>query len=68
MPEESGNGFIEYKQLILTQLNDLKEICKETDKKLDKLREEVTVLKVKTSIYSAAIAFVVTTAITFLVK
>lgn len=46
MPDES-NGWAEYKQRVFYQLDQLTKQVEQLDAKVDKLREDVLVLKVK---------------------
>jgi hypothetical protein len=60
MADTNTNGWMEYKNRVIFQLDQLGTKTDSIEKKLDALREDVVVLKVKASLYGAAAAFIVT--------
>jgi hypothetical protein len=70
MPNEGMNGWNEYKQRVLFQLDELSSLSKEMNKKLDDLKTEVTILKVKSAMYGSiagvVVSFIVALAVKFL--
>jgi hypothetical protein len=63
-----NNGWLEYKQRVLFQLDELQKLCSETNIKLDKLREDVLILKTKAGIYGAIGGIITAAIISILVK
>lgn len=54
-----NNGWVEYKQRVLYQLDELQKLCNVINNKVDVIKEDVIVLKVKAAFYGAvASAFV----------
>jgi len=59
---ETGNGWNEYKRLVLKQLEDLTNKTESVENKIDLLRTDVTILKVKAGIYGGIAGFVIAVA------
>jgi hypothetical protein len=47
------NGWAEYKRQVLFQLEELNKVAKELNDKIDSLKEDVIILKVKAGFYGA---------------
>jgi hypothetical protein len=47
----TNSGWGEYKQRVLYQLEALESVCNNMNKKIDIIKEDVTILKVKAGIY-----------------
>jgi len=59
---ETYNGWNEYKRLVLKQLEDLTHRAESMEGKIDSLKIDVTVLKVKAGIYGGIAGFVIAVA------
>lgn len=64
----TDNGWNEYKKLVVDTLDRLECNIKELNNKVDKLSEQVVVLKVKASIWGGAIALIVTALLNFILN
>lgn len=51
--DDDPGGFDEYRRLILQALEDFRDDVKEINGKLDRMREDITTLKVKASLWGA---------------
>jgi hypothetical protein len=65
---DSRNGWYEYKRLVLKQLEDLTTKSDEIQKKLDSLRNEFTIVKVKMSMIGFGVALSTTVLIELITK
>jgi hypothetical protein len=67
--DDDNNGWSKYQMMILDRLNDLREVQKETESRLRSIENEITTLKVKSSIWggvAGVVAAAVMMAIQFL--
>lgn len=65
---EETNGWVEYKRRVLYQLEELTKSTEAIETKLDKMREEVVVLKTQAVIYSVVGGFIITIVMNLILK
>ena len=68
MDENPENGWREYKQRVLYQLDELQSLCNSINEKVDRMKEDVIVLKVKAGLIGGVTGIITSALITLLFK